>query len=211
MLTKFAPRAVTPPSPKSRHWTISTAAMTTAPAHGPSSTADSTPPSRWPEIGSGNSGKLTIWAAKTKADIVPISTGVRSPSCVRSLQRQTARPPAPTRPVAEATAGDSTASGMCMAKGPGSKWRSLGLEVEWFELRLPGVDRGRQTGVSIVFAILRGEWQRRGRPPLPREQLGARLDPDLVLARGRPVAAPRLQREHAVCLDPPRCGQSAPR
>ena len=49
MLTKLAPSAVKPPSPNRKHWTISTAAMTTAPAHGPSITAASTPPSRCPE------------------------------------------------------------------------------------------------------------------------------------------------------------------
>src|SRR5262249_16303478 len=68
-------------------------------------------------------------------------------------------------------------------ESPGSNRRSLGLESEWLELRLPGVDRGRQAGVSVVFAILRGEGQLRGHPPLPGKQIGARLDPDFVLAR----------------------------
>ncbi len=49
MLMKLAPSAVTPPSANKKHWTNKTAAITTAPDHGPSSTDASTPPSRWPE------------------------------------------------------------------------------------------------------------------------------------------------------------------
>ena len=87
MLTKFAPRAVKPPSPKRKHWTSKTAAITAAPAHGPSRTAARTPPSRCPDAGITSNGKLIIWAAKTNAAIDPISTVVRSPSRPRSLRR----------------------------------------------------------------------------------------------------------------------------
>ena len=117
MFTKLAPSAVRPPSPKSRHCTISTAPMTTAPAQGPSMIAASVPPIRWPETPS-PTGKLIICAAKTNAAIVPIKTVVRSPSRLSSFRSPTANPAAATTAVAAATRGSSTASGMCIEETP---------------------------------------------------------------------------------------------
>ena len=113
MLTKFAPRAYSPPSPNRKHCTSKTAAITTAPAQGPSTTAASTPPSRCPET-PGPTGKLTIWAAKTNAAIIPISTVVRSRGARSIARSPIASPPAPITAVVAQTLGESTASGMCM-------------------------------------------------------------------------------------------------
>jgi len=70
MLKMFAPRAETPPSANIRHWTISTAEMTTTAALGPSSTAARTAPIRCPEVPPAT-GKLIIWAANTNAAARP--------------------------------------------------------------------------------------------------------------------------------------------
>ena len=49
MLVMFSPSAVTPPSAKSRHWTIRTVETQSAPTQGPTRMAARVPPSRWPE------------------------------------------------------------------------------------------------------------------------------------------------------------------
>jgi len=46
----FAPKAVSPPSWKIKHWAVKTTAITIAPAYGPSKTAARTPPNKCPEV-----------------------------------------------------------------------------------------------------------------------------------------------------------------
>ena len=62
MLVMLSPSAVSPPS-ANRLWTTRTTATQMQPAHGPTSTAARTPPSRWPLVPAAT-GKLSICTAK---------------------------------------------------------------------------------------------------------------------------------------------------
>ena len=70
MLTTLSPSAVSPPSANSRACTTSTTVTHSAPTYGPTSTAASTPPSRWPLVPLAT-GKLSICTAKMNAATEP--------------------------------------------------------------------------------------------------------------------------------------------
>ena len=86
MLNTFAPSASTPPSAKTKHWTISTDVMTRTAALGPSRTEHSTPPTMWPDVPPAT-GKFSIMAAKTKAPERPMSGTFRGGRCSRAWRR----------------------------------------------------------------------------------------------------------------------------
>ena len=83
------PSAVRPPSAKSRAWVISTTDITSIAVHGPTRTAASAPPIRWPLVPA-PTGKLSICTAKMKAAVRPASGAVRSSSSVRDFFSATA-------------------------------------------------------------------------------------------------------------------------
>ena len=68
--------------------------------HGPTRTAASAPPSRWPLVPA-PTGKFSIWAAKTKVATSPASGAVRSSSSRRAPRRASPTPTAATAAVAE--------------------------------------------------------------------------------------------------------------
>ncbi len=77
MLKMLAPRTTRPPSWKTRAWTATTLVITSVPTHGPRRMAARTPPTMWPLVPPAT-GKLTIWAAKMKAAVTPMSGTARS-------------------------------------------------------------------------------------------------------------------------------------
>ena len=98
MSVTFVPSAVIPPSAKSTAWTISTTVMHSTAVHGPTRTAVSAPPMRWPLVPP-PTGKFIICTAKTKAAVSPASGAVRSSSSSRALRRARATVPAARTPV----------------------------------------------------------------------------------------------------------------
>ena len=82
------PSAVMPPSAKSRHWTRSTTLTQSIPVHGPTRTAASAPPIRWPLVPA-PTGKLSICTAKMNAATRPAIGAVLSSSSLRAPTRAT--------------------------------------------------------------------------------------------------------------------------
>ena len=80
---------------------------------GPTRTAASAPPSRWPLVPE-PTGKLIIWVAKTNVATRPASGAVRSSSSRRALRRASRTPAAATAPVASDVGASRKPSGTCM-------------------------------------------------------------------------------------------------
>ena len=85
----LVPSAVSPPSAKSTAWTSRTTVMHSTAVHGPTRTAASAPPIRWPLVPAAT-GKLIICTAKTNAAVRPASGAVRSSSSRRAPRSATA-------------------------------------------------------------------------------------------------------------------------
>ena len=102
MLKMLAPITTRPPSWNTSAWTAITQAITSVAAHGPSRTAASTPPSRWPDVPP-TTWKLNIWAAKMNAAVTPISGIARSSSVSLVLRTETASTTIVTSHIAPAT------------------------------------------------------------------------------------------------------------
>ena len=93
----LVPSAVMPPSAMNSACTSSTTLMHSTPVHGPTSTAASAPPSRWPLVPA-PTGKFIIWPAKTNVATRPAIGAVRSSSSRRAPRSATATPADGDRP-----------------------------------------------------------------------------------------------------------------
>ena len=113
MLTTFKPSAESPPSANSTAWTTSTTVTASAPAYGPTSTAASTPPKKWPLVPLAT-GKLSIWAANTNAAASPTTGMSRSSSVADVFLRHQAMPPIATTAATSDVRPSMNPSGMCM-------------------------------------------------------------------------------------------------
>ena len=89
--------------------------MHSSPVQGPTRTAASAPPSRWPLVPA-PTGKLSIWVAKTNAATRPASGAVRSSSSRRAPRSATPTATAATAPVATEVGASRKPSGTCMRR-----------------------------------------------------------------------------------------------
>ena len=74
MLKQLAPYASTPPSPKNSAWITSATLTAITAAHGPSSTATSTPPTAWAVVPSGIGTLNIITRKQTAASTARVGT-----------------------------------------------------------------------------------------------------------------------------------------
>src|SRR6476660_7543632 len=128
----LVPSAVMPPSAISRACTTSTTDRHSTAVHGPTRTAASAPPIRCPLVPA-PTGKLIIWAAKTKVATSPAAGAVRSSSSRRAPRREHATATTATAPVATEVGASRKPSGTCtwsLLLGRG--W----LDV-WWPARIP--------------------------------------------------------------------------
>ena len=114
MLMMLRPSALTPPSAKRRHCTVSTTETHSVPTHGPTSTAARTPPSKWPLVPLAT-GKFSICTANTNAAVRPASGICLSSIVWEAFFRHTARPATATAPPATDVGPSMKPSGMCIA------------------------------------------------------------------------------------------------
>ena len=112
------PSASNPPSAKKSACTISTEATTRNAACGPRRIASSRPPPRWPLDPVPGILKLIICAANRNAPSTPISGTRRSSPSRRTWREHQATVAAVTTPIVPPTAGESSASAMCIASSP---------------------------------------------------------------------------------------------
>ncbi len=108
------PSASRPPSAKNSACTMSTEAMTRKAACGPSRIASSKPPPRWPLDPVPGMAKLIICAANRKAPSTPINGTRRSSASWLSRREQYATVTAVAAHIVPPTAGDRSASAMCI-------------------------------------------------------------------------------------------------
>ena len=92
---------------------MSTQVIASTAALGPSNTAVSTPPMRWPDVPPAT-GKLIICAAKTKAEARPSSGIWRGSNEVRTCRKATPTPAAATPAESRAVRASRNPSGRCM-------------------------------------------------------------------------------------------------
>lgn len=104
MFSTLAPSAAIPPSANSTACTASTAATVRQPSHGPSSTAASAAPSRWPLVPCAT-GKLSICTAKMNAAVTPTSGRRRSSRSLGARRTEHPTTASETTVVATATSG----------------------------------------------------------------------------------------------------------
>ena len=116
------PIAVIPPSANIRVCTTKTTLVASTAVHGPTSTAATAPPIKWPLVPA-PTGKLSIWAAKTKAATRPAIGAVRSSSSRRAPRSETPMAATATTPVAMEVGASKNPSGTCMAApGQVARW-----------------------------------------------------------------------------------------
>ncbi len=92
---------------------MSTTVTHNVPTHGPTSTAASTPPSRWPLVPLAT-GKFSICTANTKAAVSPASGICLSSIVSEAFLTQTLRPATATAPPASDVVPSMKPSGMCI-------------------------------------------------------------------------------------------------
>lgn len=114
MLKMLQPRASSPPSAKKSACTARMAAMTRKPAYGPSRTARMRPPPRWPLDPVPGMVKFSIWQAKMKAPITPMSGTSRTSFSCLTLRAQSAVIAAEAAHMVQPTAGEMKPSAICM-------------------------------------------------------------------------------------------------
>ena len=117
MFRTLAPSAEMPPSANANAWTAMTTAITSEASHGPSSTAASVAPRKWPLVPPAI-GKLSICAAKMKAARTPSSGTRASSSSTFAIRRAYATAAIASAPQASATPPLRNPSGM---------WRAIGM------------------------------------------------------------------------------------
>src|SRR6478735_5115468 len=119
----LVPSAVIPPSANNRDWTAKTTLRHRIAVHGPTRTAASAPPIRWPLVPT-PTGKVIICAAKMKAATSPTMGAVLSSSSLRALTSAVPTQTAATAPVATEVGASRKPSGTCM-RSP-AQWRLTG-------------------------------------------------------------------------------------
>ncbi len=130
------PKARSPPSAKNRAWTVRMDAMVRKAACGPSRIARIIPPPKCPLEPVPGIEKLIIWAAKMNAPRTPMSGALLSSMFSLSFLALYAVRPAVTAHIVPPTAGEISASAMCMTDPPQKKrQKKLSLPLHGNSLR----------------------------------------------------------------------------